>query len=857
MRKGSKKRDNRGLTLVELIVAISISTILIGAAWQFVLTGTKSYNSQKSKVDMQMEVQQTMNQIENLVVDANRSIAYLVDATETGNDAQVDESILESASTKTINIYGTEKISQIVWQKDEKQVVYKELMVSNVSEEEPEVVENEDDSAILAENVTAFEADLTKVNTNNVVTLKLTFEKNSDVYEAERNITLRNTVMNTANTDEIYNNEDEQLPISITIECKKNLEKDEETQIEKMNQRDTAEFVATVLGTDDKDVIWSVKGNTSAGTTIDVKTGKLTIDASEEKGNQITIIASLESNRSLKGLKKILVEEVRPSIQLALKDNNPWILAGTSYDTSNKDCPIQVKIANANEERYTLKAYKEYPTETSALAFEGVQTRNQVHLDVLATQEYSLVTNACVFYLQAELNENPEIKSNIIEMKIRKPEFDIQVSTEDGDTTQTVFKRGQELVLSADWTKAATIDVDEIYNLQKPAYNLAIMNASKLTWAMDYISSDGQRHTEIINANTSLNTITIPSDIANEGEGANQITIYADSRAYNEEKLRFGEEVYDIRTISVAPVQLSFEVPKVENAVIKDDIVNRGDIVEFTIQIDGYETNRRPSISWSVNEGCPLALSGNNGYTNSIYVNNTVNGSPLTTDEFDITVTVVDANTNASAQYTIHIPKFTECGLDLATTAKYYLYHAKEEMNVISLEADNYDATTASVKKGIGNMANSESEFDKAFATATQTGKIILQPRANSGPNQLEMSNIPYFDYHVDNKQSGEHVAGIRLIPVQANFKVDDEYICVPAADENAMKKLRGDNNKYEKEYEFINYYGKGKSEGDVHRYKCTYDYEDKWLFVSWTECKLTITDLYDNSSIFTRTYRW
>ena len=72
----NRKTDNRGMTLVEVLVAVVISTVVIGAIWQFMLVSTRSYDSQKTITDLQQEVQQPMNQVENLIIDADRAIDY-------------------------------------------------------------------------------------------------------------------------------------------------------------------------------------------------------------------------------------------------------------------------------------------------------------------------------------------------------------------------------------------------------------------------------------------------------------------------------------------------------------------------------------------------------------------------------------------------------------------------------------------------------------------------------------------------------------------------------------------------------------------------------------------------------------
>lgn len=71
MRKGNDK----GFTLVELILVMAISTIIIAALIMIMSTSSMSYQSQESEISVQMEAQAVMNQITNLVIEAN-NISY-------------------------------------------------------------------------------------------------------------------------------------------------------------------------------------------------------------------------------------------------------------------------------------------------------------------------------------------------------------------------------------------------------------------------------------------------------------------------------------------------------------------------------------------------------------------------------------------------------------------------------------------------------------------------------------------------------------------------------------------------------------------------------------------------------------
>ena len=66
------KRDHRGITLVELLIAISISAIIMAAAAFFFMTAQKNYREAAASVDVQSETQILMEQIGTWIMEGNR-----------------------------------------------------------------------------------------------------------------------------------------------------------------------------------------------------------------------------------------------------------------------------------------------------------------------------------------------------------------------------------------------------------------------------------------------------------------------------------------------------------------------------------------------------------------------------------------------------------------------------------------------------------------------------------------------------------------------------------------------------------------------------------------------------------------
>lgn len=66
-----KKLNNKGLSLVELVIAIAMSTIIIGAATVFLYQASRSYRTAEYTIDLQMEAQLLMEQMANWTMESN------------------------------------------------------------------------------------------------------------------------------------------------------------------------------------------------------------------------------------------------------------------------------------------------------------------------------------------------------------------------------------------------------------------------------------------------------------------------------------------------------------------------------------------------------------------------------------------------------------------------------------------------------------------------------------------------------------------------------------------------------------------------------------------------------------------
>ncbi len=101
------RKNNRGFTLVELIVSMAILAIIAVGASAFMVAGTRAYSSLNYTVRLQYEAQLAMAQLQEYTVDCSEGIAW--DPTESAlyiaNDGEVH--VFDYDGTAQTISYGT------------------------------------------------------------------------------------------------------------------------------------------------------------------------------------------------------------------------------------------------------------------------------------------------------------------------------------------------------------------------------------------------------------------------------------------------------------------------------------------------------------------------------------------------------------------------------------------------------------------------------------------------------------------------------------------------------------------------------------------------------------------------------
>ena len=184
--KYPSKLNNRGLTLIELIAVIAIIGVFGVVIASFITSTANFYRHASDTANVQRNMQNTLESIENLILDTNQSISYQADGRAVENDIGQNEAVekllvMESV-TEDDKGNKVETVDVLRWRPDEQKLYY---------------IRNPQNYGtiygdVLAENVSGFNVDISKAKTEGVLRFQLSMTKRGEKITQTYTVALRN-----------------------------------------------------------------------------------------------------------------------------------------------------------------------------------------------------------------------------------------------------------------------------------------------------------------------------------------------------------------------------------------------------------------------------------------------------------------------------------------------------------------------------------------------------------------------------------------------------------------------------------------------------------------------------------------
>lgn len=234
------KLKNKGFTLIEMIVTVAIIAIFSGVVLTFISTGSGVYRNTFSNSKVQMETQETFDKIEDLIIDANRSLYYANGSgsnigTEIQNDIKEKDGTNSTGSKTFIscneyeNNDGTSQYIYDVldWQASDGKIYYSRREYTAQSSSDNSENEDQNDTdiqalsdeseenaisdgsdtpvkgknakilverSVLASGILDFRADVSKVKSDKIVRFQLSTKNGNKQIQTLHSVSLRNNV---------------------------------------------------------------------------------------------------------------------------------------------------------------------------------------------------------------------------------------------------------------------------------------------------------------------------------------------------------------------------------------------------------------------------------------------------------------------------------------------------------------------------------------------------------------------------------------------------------------------------------------------------------------------------------------
>lgn len=361
------KQNNKGFSLVELIVAIAIFAIAGLALVAFMSTTSNSYTRSSKDISLQAEQQLAVNQVRDLILDSSNGI-YFDDASDT----------LKIFGQSTLDPGGAALYPLTVISLSGGQLKFGTGEFAAIDEHTTIAAANQ---KLLAEHIDSFSVDLTKAETEGQVKFTIVFKIDDKTLTANETVSLRNKLVVSTEQNEIWGAAPEAINSFITkINIRRGMtlfDVGGTDEIGTNSANVAAVYSAEVMANEASErvylVDWSISGVAGAA----MPAG---ITLSDETGN-----------------------EVKVNVDGAVADGTQFELRATSVDDQTKYTNITITVKNTGVYPSTMTLTK------SILPEDTVEGNGYRSYKLIPHLEYTPAPDGSVSYIEDPAYFNWEV----------------------------------------------------------------------------------------------------------------------------------------------------------------------------------------------------------------------------------------------------------------------------------------------------------------------------------------------------------------------------------------------------------------------------------------------------------------